>query len=191
MDDERRLVHRRTPIVVVLDGGKEFTAKPLPWQKRNDLGQELVRDNVEQTNKQLRMFLDPELSVPQIEAQLNEPLSDYPKFLLLGYENTKREDFDDCSFGELVELLAAVLEVNELGKMRRLIDPNFQSPTPPTGEISSATGLMEMIGEKMPSLVNSSSSDSTETPSSDSPTEKLSTSSSENSNELGTVGTGI
>jgi hypothetical protein len=165
MGEDRRQVHRRNPIIVELDDGRSFTAKPLPWQIRNDLWQAIVTDNVEQTNKILKMFVDPELSVPQIEAQLNEPLSDYVKFLVIGYPGSKATDFDNCSFGELVELLGAVLEVNELTKLRRIIDPNSQSPTPSTGEVSSATGeILEriMTGEKTESSPSSSSSDSTE-----------------------------
>src|SRR5687768_10766962 len=88
---DRRQVHRRTPTIVEFDGGIEFEVKPLPWQKRNDLGQQIIQDNVEQTNKQLRMFIDPELNVPQIEAQLNEPLSDYPRFIRLGLTEYDRE----------------------------------------------------------------------------------------------------
>lgn len=187
MDENRRLVHRREPIEVVFDDETKFEVKPLPWQKRNDLGSQLVHDNVEQTNKQLRMFVDPELSVPQIEAQLNEPLSDYPKFLILGlteYDRKgkatsapKREEFDNFTFGELVELLSAILEVNELQKLKRLIDPNFQAPTESSGETSSAgmetiQALDRLIGAKTPSLPDSSSSDSEETTSSSSPTEK-------------------
>jgi hypothetical protein len=174
MSVDRRQVHRRKPIVVVLDSGEEFSAEPLPWQKRNDLGQAIVTDNVAQTNKQLRMFVDPELSVPQIEAMLNEPLSDFPQFLVMGYPGTEVSDYDECSYGELVELLAAVCEVNELSKLRRLFDPNYQTPTTSTGETSSAEGILEqmMTGEKIQSSVDSSSSDSDETTSSTSPTQK-------------------
>jgi hypothetical protein len=94
----------------------------------------------------------------------------------MGYPESKPKDFDGLSWRQLIELLLVALEVNELKHLSRLIDPNLISPTV-NGGTPSVGEPEEMIGQKIESLVDSSSPDSNGTLSQDSPTEKSSVSS--------------
>lgn len=162
---ERRQVHRREPIEVELDDGRIFIARPLPWLTRNDLGSEILRQNTEAVNDAVRIYADPDTNILQLEARLQEKLTDPWAVLKIGYPENKAEDFQNIDYGELIELLVAMLEVNHLEHVRQLVDPNFQSPMPNGGIPSSAEGN-QVDGLKIESSLSSSSSDSVENPSS-------------------------
>lgn len=156
---ERRQVHRREPIIVELDNGREFEARPLPWLKRNELGNEIVTQGVEKVNDFVRMYVeetDIGTSIPQLEMSFIDRLKDYPKILGMAYPQQPPEDFEDLSFEEIIELLVAALEVNKLDPLRPLIDPNAPSPIEPGG-IGPSIGVPEEDGQKTTSTVDSSS----------------------------------
>lgn len=174
---ERRQVHRREPIVLTTEDG-EFIANPLPWQKRNDLGEEVLQQNVAITNEAVKLFKDEGGSI-LVEAKLQEPLSDPHKVLGLAYPDKKPEDFEGLSFDEIFDLIHAALEVNHLERLWRLLDPNSNPPAENGGMNSSAGEVPTPMGEIGPRIEStedfSSSSEGTVTPLSVSPMEKSST----------------
>ena len=175
--DERRQVHRRKPIVLITEENGEFIAKPLEWQKRNDLGEEVLQQNVAITNEAVKLFKDEAGSI-LVDAKLQEPLSDPFKILGMAYPDKKPEDFEGLSFDEIFELIHVALDVNHLERLWRLLDPNSNPPEENGGTNSSAGEMTELVptGPKTESTEDfSSSSEETVTPLSASPTEKSST----------------
>jgi hypothetical protein len=161
---ERRQVHRREPIIVELDGGREFEARPLPWLKRNELGNEIVTQGVGRVNEFVRMYVeenDVGKVIPQLEMTFIDRLSNYPKILQMAYPQYEATLFDDLSFEEILELIGASLEVNKLEPLRPLIDPNSPSPME-TGLPEPSIGEVAEVGPRTLSTVDSSSPVSTE-----------------------------
>lgn len=164
--ENRRQVHRREPIIIVLDDGREFEARPLPWLKRNELGNEIVTQGVAKVNEFVRMYVeetDAGKSIPQLEMTFIDRLADYPKVLGMAYPQYELTWFDELSFEEVLELLGAALEVNKLEPLRPLIDPNSPSLIE-TGLNEPSIGVEE-DGQKTPSTADSSLLESTEAPS--------------------------
>jgi hypothetical protein len=161
---------------VEVEEGRTFTASPLPWQKRNDFGDTLIKQHTTALNDAIKLYVEPDTNIPELEAKLYERVNDPIALLQMGYPESKPKDFDGLSWRQLIELLLVALEVNELKHLSRLIDPNLISPTV-NGGTPSVGEPEEMIGQKIESLVDSSSPDSNGTLSQDSPTEKSSVSS--------------
>lgn len=183
---ERRQAHRREPIEVELDSGDIFSAVPLPWMARNDFGNEIIRQVTASLNEAVRIYTDPELNIPQLERKLDERLIDMPAILSMGYPQVEADKFADLSWSEIVELIKAALDVNELSKLKRLIDPNSPSPDGSGGMITSSPGV-EAIGQRIQSLIGSSSPEFEDETSSSLPTEKSSGSSENSKIESGTT----
>jgi hypothetical protein len=167
---ERRQVHRREPIEIVLDDGRTFVVKPLPWMQRNDLGSEILRQNTEALNESVRLYMDPELNLPQLEMRLNDKITEPNKILLLIFPDLSVEDFDNLDFEEITALMLASLDVNHLNHLAPLVDPNSPAPNLIGGITSSEEGQTEETGPKIESSPDSSSLDSVGTPSLTSPT---------------------
>lgn len=171
---ERRQAHRREPIIVELPSGVEIEVHPLPWQARNDVGDEIINQSQEITNEAIRVYVDQTSGAPQLEMRLNEKLRDPGMIVAMGLPGV--EIPSDTTYSEIHEIIYAILDVNDLEKLRPLVDPNFQTPTTIGGE--SLSGLESLIdGVKTPSSEGSSSEASIEEPLSPSPTERSSVSS--------------
>lgn len=153
---DRRQAVRREPIEVQVRD-KVYVAKPLPWLQANELGNEVIRQNAESANNAVRMYVEGD--VPQLEASLKRNISDWGKFLVLGYPDIKSEEFAPYDTDELHELGKAILEVNHFEYLLPLIDPNGVSPTLNGGNEISAVG----DGQKTNSSPDSSSTESTQT----------------------------
>lgn len=169
MDAERRQAHRRVPILVEVEDGKTFEAHPLPWQDRNDFGNALVQQNAKAANEAVKLYVDPESNIPELTAKLYERAGDPIALLKMAYPKVKPAEYTGLTWRQLIELLLAALEVNELKHLARLIDPNSQAPianggSPLVGE--------EEVGQRIESLVDSSLQDSEETTSEDLPSQK-------------------
>lgn len=157
MDSERRQAHRRQSIIVELEEGVLFEAKPLPWLKRNDFGNEVVKQHTASINEAVRLYTDPETNVPILEAKLYERITD-PIGLItdFAYPGTKAKDLNNLTWRQLIELLLAALEVNDLQHLARMIDPNSQAPTENGTSQPSEGALEEALGQKIESIVDSS-----------------------------------
>lgn len=166
MDSELRQAHRRKPIRVELEEGQVLEAAPLQWQKRNDFGNAIVKAYSDSINEAVKVYVEEGSEVPQLEAKFYEKFQDPIKLLGLAYPGVPAKDYGKCSWHQLVELLLAALEVNDLMHLARMIDPNFQAPTENGGKPTTDGELESLLGPKIESLVGSSSPDSPETPSS-------------------------
>lgn len=184
---ERRQAQRREPIEVEIRG-EVVEARPLPWFRRNDLGNEVIHQYAELLNSTLRTYTNPDTGAPEVEMFLNDKLKDPIAILRLAYPHV--EEFQgadiDLEYSEIYELLFAALEVNDLKHLREIVDPNFQTPTPPGG--SEPSGMEKRTRDilNQQSILSSSSVDSPAEMSSSSPTEKSSTSSENETESSGT-----
>jgi hypothetical protein len=157
---ERRRVHRREPIEVEFDNGRVVVVSPLPWLQRNDMGDEIIVQFAELTNRAVSVFVDPETNLPKLEAVLGEKLVDYQKILAMCVPD---EDCSTLDYSEVLELIYASLEVNGLENLRRLVDPNFRSPMM-IGETPISEGEPSILsGQRTESTTDSSSEESVPT----------------------------
>lgn len=180
---ERRQAHRREPIEVEIRG-EVIEARPLPWLRRNDLGNLVIREYTEMLNSTLKTYVNPDTGAPELEMYLNDKVKDPVAILEVGYPDVKIKD--EWEWPELYELIYASLDVNDLDHLRALIDPNYQTPTTTGGKNSS--GMASRLGDTLRQLSSpdSESQDSPEQTSSTSPTEKSSTSSGNETEHSGT-----
>lgn len=169
---ERRQAHRREPIIVVVRE-EELEARPLPWLKRNDLGNAVIRQYTEMMNSTMRSFINAD-GAPELEMYLNDKLKNPLEILSLGYPDLKVKP--EWEYPELYELIFASLDVNDLEHLKELVDPNSLTPKSNGGRSSSGTRRAQSI-QKLLSSPNSDSVESPEKKSETSPTEKSSTSS--------------
>lgn len=183
---ERRHVHRREPIEVEVEGIGIFIARPLPWMDRNDLGDEIVRQATESVNQAVRLYTDPELNLPQLEAKLDEKLVDPVAVLKKAFPDADESLFPMLAWEEMKAIIETSLEVNALERLKRLLNPNSPSPVP-NGLSPSSPEAGETIGAKIESMLALSLPGSDEEISSDSPTEKSSPSSTSEKNSSGTT----
>lgn len=152
---ERRQVHRREGIELELSTGEVLVANPLPWMKRSDLADEIVKQNIEGLNELTRMFTDEETGAPQLEARAGEKITNWVAVLRIAFPD--QNEWNNTTFGENVQLLLAALEVNELTHLNALVDPN-SVPLPQDGGTNSLEEGTE-LGQKTESSADSDSQD--------------------------------
>jgi hypothetical protein len=188
--NERRQAFRREPIEVELDNDLVISVAPVDWIRRSDFGNEVIRQNTEILNEAVRAYSDPDTGAPQLEMKLAERFNDGKELLRLGLDT---ETFDKVMEkplyqNQLVELLLAICDVNELKKLKEILDPNFQSPT---GDGTTLSTLVEAISQRTESGLDSSLQDSGTTTSETEPSPKSQESSMNSSEESGMIETGI
>jgi hypothetical protein len=166
---ERRRVAKRASIIIELDDGITLEAKPLQWMDRNDLGNEIVEQFIEVTNLQIKAYTDPE-GVPQMQAYAQDKLKDPLKILRMGYPGEEESKYSHRTWGGILELILASMDVNGLSHIRNLVDPNFQAPVPDGGKNDSGQNE-ESETPKTPSMQGSDSPALTESELSTSPTQ--------------------
>ena len=150
MTDERR-VTRHEPITTVVEiDGKDvtFVAKPLPWRKRNDLGEALLRMFGDALDKVVQAGMDK-------QGMLIDAVFDYGTVWVLAYPDGKKADFEALDFDEMVEVLTAGLLVNGLDRLAYVLDPDRKKDLMTGGDTSAPDE-----SAKMPSPIDSSSSES-------------------------------
>lgn len=170
---ERRQAQRRQPIEIEVRE-RVVEARPLPWMKRNDLGNEIMRQYSEMLNSTLKSYVEdrtdkPESEepiVPQLEIYLNDKIKDPGAVVRLGYPdyyNTEADDqfFDKLDYGEMLDLIYASLDVNHLETLKELVDPNSLAPASSGGP--SSPGEDQSDTPSQPSTQDSSSQESDET----------------------------
>lgn len=169
---ERRQAFRREPIEVELDPETSVLVAPIPWEQRNDFGNEIIRQHVEAINEAVRVYIDPSSGIPQLEAKLTDKFTDPASLLSLGllsgvWDSLKGQPL---YYNQITELLIAICEVNQLDQLRPLVDPNSTTPTALSGIISELlSGLTSDTIPQIESGQDSSSAASIETPSEPSP----------------------
>jgi hypothetical protein len=172
---ERRQAFRRDPIEVDLGDDKVISVGPVPWQQRNDFGDAVIRQNIQVINEAVSMYVDPDTSAPQLEAKLGQKFNDANELLILGLDEATYElvmAISPLYYNQIIAILVAAAEVNELDQLLPLIDPKLLAPTTLGGLVSDL--MMERMGDtpKTESSPSSSSQDSNGAISNDSLTEK-------------------
>jgi hypothetical protein len=160
---ERRQAARRDPIEVELQDGRVFIAHPLPWMVANDLGNEIVRQNLEAANDLVRMWIS-DAGLPELQMQFAKKITDWQTLFKMAYPDEPEEKWNDPKspgLDESADLILASLDVNHLEHIKHLVDPNFQPPMLPGGA-STSTETEGESGKRTESTPDSGSVDSTE-----------------------------
>lgn len=129
---DRRQAFAREPIEVDL-GGKVILVGPIPWEQRNDFGNEVMRQHTEIMNHAIQIYIDDaaEDAIPKIETLFAEKFNDPRRLMELGLPE---ETFDEVRTlklynNQVVAILLAICDVNELSQLYPLLDPNSPTPT--------------------------------------------------------------
>ena len=136
--NERRQAFKREPIEVELAPGDIFLVDPIPWEQRNLFGDEVVRQNVELLNESVRIYIDEASGAPQLEAKMAEKFSDYRRLFELGLSESAWAAVKGKQLysNQVVEILLAICDVNDLSRLRPILDPNSTTPTKLGGMLS-------------------------------------------------------
>jgi len=172
---ERRQAFRREPIEVDLGGDRIIVVAPLPWERRNDFGNEVIQQHVTILNDAVKIYVEPDTNIPQLQAKLGEKFTDPVQLLQIGLDAGAFETAmaEPLFMNQVVEILIAICDVNELEQVKALVDPNSTTPTVLSGILSDLLPGEENT-QKTESGPDSSSADSTEILSEISPTENSS-----------------
>lgn len=154
---ERRQAVRKEPIEVVVEDGRMFVARPLPWMQANELGSEIIRQNIENANELVKLWIS-DAGVPELQMQFQKKITDWHVILKMAFPDVDVELWSTprvLDESECAEIAMAALEVNHMEHIKHLIDPNSPAPTIPGGtDISQET---EGIGQKTESTADSAS----------------------------------
>lgn len=113
---------RREPIVVKFEKST-FVAEPLPWRKRNDLGEAIVQSYGAALQQSLASTVTDADGNEQIDLHFAEAQIAYDKIIPLAFPGNDAADFADLPFEVLVdEVLEAALVVNGLERQRYMLD---------------------------------------------------------------------
>lgn len=187
---ERRQAHRRETIEVEISTGDVWEVKPLPWTTRNDLGDIIVKQNQDSINDLVRLYYTDVdgTQLPQLELMFSQKIRDWLPIFRIQFPEAPVERFSDLTFDDCVELAIASLDINGLGDLKNLVDPNSQTQVPSGG--TGILGLLGMNGPKDEPSLDSESSASPEptpliSPTPNSETSSTNTTNSELTNEAG------
>ena len=166
-----RTAFRRDPIMVDLGDERVIQVHPIPWEQRNDFGNEVMTQHVTVINEAVKIYTDPESGAPQLEAKLAEKFTDPRELLRLGLLTDQFElAYSKPLYNnQIVEILLAICDNNGLEQLKPMIDPNLTTPMMLGGLLAE----LEPSGTSTPrtgSGLDSSSGASAETPSEPSPT---------------------
>ena len=164
---ERRQAFRREPIEIDF-GDAVVSIAPVSWLRRNDFGNELLRQHSELLNEAVQIYIEEsaETEYPQMQAKFASRFSDPIMLLELGLDAATFQQgkalAGELTFEQISEILLAICDVNKMDQLRPLLDPNSQTPTP------LGTILSQLVAEgddtpKTESGQDSSSPASTET----------------------------
>lgn len=162
---ERRQAFRKEPIEIDFGDNRTVSVGPLPWQERNDFGDEVIRQYLQILNEAVLLYVDPDTGAPQLEAKLGEKFSDPQALMKLGLSEDDFKTVQDPPLGQnqIVIVLLAIAEVNDLQQLYPMLDPNLETPTSLSGILWEL--VQEGLTPKTESGPDSSSPGSEETPS--------------------------
>lgn len=166
MAEDKPRATRREPVTTKA-GGVSFKAVPLPWQKRNDLGDAVVAQYSLAFNNVLRSMRDENDQVIGIEGALFETGLDYPTLFLLAYSTYEydektddlkpsdppvelRRAFKMLDFEDMLEVLVGALKANGLDRLEHMLDPD-RKKGPATGESASPAETSDGQKTELPS----------------------------------------
>jgi hypothetical protein len=129
----------------------------------NDLGNEIVRQNLEAANELVRMWVS-DSGLPELQMQFAKKITDWQTVFRMAYPDESIDKFNTPnapSLDESADLILAALDVNHLEHIKHLVDPNYQPPMIPGGTNSSQETEGES-GKKTTSIPDSDSQGSAE-----------------------------
>lgn len=137
---------RREPIAIKI-GTHSFVAAPLPWRKRNDLGEAIVQSYGKALQQSIFSTGSKDADGNEIiDFHFGEASIDYEAVIKLAYpDGPDMEAFDSLTFGQLVdEVLEAALVVNGLERQRYMLDLGKAALGPePSGQTDDAGPRIE------------------------------------------------
>lgn len=187
---DRRQAFRREPIEIDLGNDVIISVAPVDWLKRDDFGNEVLSQNAQIMNEAVHVYVDPDSGLPELEMKLAERFNDGRRLLELGLEDEAFKQvmaIPKLYRNQLTEILLAICDVNELPKLREILDPNFLSPTLTGGIVSNLLGAGT---PKTEPGQDSSPQDSPTTTSEPEPTQKSEDSSTSSIDEKQTITAG-
>jgi hypothetical protein len=129
MSGERRTVSRREPTVIEVEGVGDFAIEPLPWRKRNDLGDLIAGQYAHALNEAKRGLTDgtpEEWSIDHFRGF--ESYMDYTAIYRAtsanGFDNGDVERFEALGWEDMLKVLDTSLDVNGLGRLANMLDPD-------------------------------------------------------------------
>ena len=122
MSDERRVSRKEGISVHIERIDKTYTAEPLPWRKRNDFGDEVIQQYLSALNKAI------DEGKEGLIARLMESEIKYDELVKMGFPGSSPKDVENLSFHEILALLGAALDVNDLSRQMYMLDPNLPAP---------------------------------------------------------------
>jgi len=136
--DNRRQAFRREPIVIELDPNFSLPVDPIPWEQRTDFGNEVVRQHVQILNEAVKIYVDEDTGLPQLEAKLTQKFSNPLELFRSGLPEETFNLLKDLPLyhNQVVEILLAICDINDLPQLKPMLDPNSQTPTPLGGILS-------------------------------------------------------
>jgi|SRR6185503_9500409 len=173
---ERRQAFRPDPIEVELEkDGRLISVGPVPWEQRNDIGNEIVKQHTNELNEAVRIFVAEDGTTPQLEARMANKLTDPFAIMHLALEPAEYEKVVDKKIylNQITAILLAIVEVNELEHLKPLVDPNASTPGSFGGMISTLLPTEDDNTPQTGSGQNSSPGASPATSSETSPTPSL------------------
>jgi hypothetical protein len=170
--DNRRQAFAREPIEIDFGGGVIVSVGPVPWEQRNDFGNEVMRQHVEILNEAVQIYVqtDAEDAIPQLQAKFAEKFTDPDALFKLGLDEATYQQVHELHLfnNQIVAVMLAICDVNEMSQLHPLLDPNSLAPTTLGGIVSGMLGEEDTL--RTASGADSSSQDLSEAPSGDSPT---------------------
>lgn len=138
---ERRQAFRREPIEIDL-GDAVISVAPVSWLRRNDFGNEVLRQHSELLNEAVQIYVEESVdtALPQIQARFASKFQDPIILLQYGLAESEFQKVkaiaEDLTFEQIAMILLAICDVNKMEQLRPLLDPNSLTPTPLGGILS-------------------------------------------------------
>lgn len=130
MANDKRVVSRREPIVVSVEGVADFAAHPLPWRKRNDLGNLISEEYIRSLNDILGDAEPTAEGAPRQVGKISliESGMNYIAYLELAFPDNSTDDYEALDFEAIVAVLSAALEINGLDRLLFMVNPAVKGP---------------------------------------------------------------
>jgi hypothetical protein len=122
MDDRRQLTRKEPVEIWAPSLDRNIIIKPLPWRKRNDLGNLIVvklGEAIDATRSEDRTRVLGELA----------SFYDYAAVMNAAQVEMTEEELDQLTFEELVSLCHWIVEANGLESLLWVLDPEVSAPS--------------------------------------------------------------
>lgn len=125
MTDGRQTTRAMAEEVKVGPNGDSVWAKPLPWRRRNDLGNIITTGYVDAINNSLHTIQDENGEI-SFTGEFREKIFPWEACLQAAFSEEDCQRLDQADIFELRAALCAALRVNGLEQLEYMIDPNIR-----------------------------------------------------------------